>query len=121
MLKKMFRKKPAAREPSTVVSVDVARYCGTWYEIGLKVHFFRFFKGDYWIVDLADDYSWTAVSTPTAKSFWILSRTPYLGDAVYDEIVQRLKGRGFDTDSRVKKYGGVFSLSWYGLCRRTRR
>ena len=43
----MFRKKPAAREPSTVVSVDVAGYCGTWYEIGLKVHFFRFFKGDY--------------------------------------------------------------------------
>ena len=102
MLKKMFRKKPVAREPSTVVSVDVARYCGTWYEIGLKVHFFRFFKGDYWIVDLTDDYSWAAVSTPTSRSLWILSRTPYMEESVYDEITDRLREKGFGTDRLVK-------------------
>lgn len=156
MLRKLFRKKAAAKEPSTVSSVDVVRYCGTWYEIAsyvpkeeqgckktkaeytlnkagyvdvrnscqrrgreksvkakaysvpdsgnakLKVQFFRFFKGDYWIVDLADDYSWAAVSTPTFRSLWILSRTPYLDEKVYDEIIQRLKSRDFDTERLVK-------------------
>lgn len=156
MLKKMFRKKHSSNEPSTVSSVDVVRYCGTWYEIAsyvpkeekgciktkaeytlnkegyvdvrnscrrkgheksvrakaypvpdsgnakLKVQFFRLFKGDYWVVDLAEDYSWAAVSTPTSRSLWILSRTPYMEESVYDEIIQRLKERGFDTARLVK-------------------
>ncbi|UZJ42532.1 lipocalin family protein [Prosthecochloris sp. SCSIO W1101] len=156
MLKKIFRKKTPSREPSTVPSVDVVRYCGTWYEIAsfapkeekgciktkaeytlnkegyvdvrnscqrkgreksvrakaysvpesgnakLKVQFFRFFKGDYWVVDLADDYSWAAVSTPTSRSLWILSRTPYMEEVIYDDIIGRLKDRGFDTAHLVK-------------------
>jgi apolipoprotein D and lipocalin family protein len=62
----------------------------------LKVQFFWPFKGKYWIIDLADDYSYAAVSHPNKKYLWILSRTPKMNDAVYQQIVVRLKTKGFD-------------------------
>jgi apolipoprotein D and lipocalin family protein len=34
----------------------------------LKVQFFWPFKGDYWIIDLADDYNYAVVSNPSKKS-----------------------------------------------------
>lgn len=63
----------------------------------LKVQFFRLFKGDYWVVDLADDYYWAVVSTPTSRSLWVLSRTPYMSEEVYAQITERLDEQGFDT------------------------
>jgi apolipoprotein D and lipocalin family protein len=62
----------------------------------LKVQFLWPFKGDYWIIDLADDYSYAVVSNPNMKYLWILSRTPKMDAAVYDRIVVRLKQKGFD-------------------------
>ncbi len=62
----------------------------------LKVQFFWPFKGKYWIIDLADDYSYAVVSNPNKRYLWILSRTPKMDGAVYDKILLRLKGKGFD-------------------------
>ena len=62
----------------------------------LKVQFFWLFKAKYWIIDLADDYSYAVVSHPNKKYLWILSRTPKMNDVVYQEIISRLKGKGFD-------------------------
>ncbi len=62
----------------------------------LKVQFFWPFKGDYWIIDLADNYSYAVVSNPDKKSLWILSRTSKLDAAVYQQIIMRLKEKGFD-------------------------
>ncbi len=62
----------------------------------LKVQFFWPFKGKYWIIDLADDYSYAVVSHPSRKYLWILSRTPKMEDAVYQQILSRLKDMGFD-------------------------
>jgi apolipoprotein D and lipocalin family protein len=62
----------------------------------LKVQFFWPFKGKYWIIDLADDYSYAVVSHPNKKYLWILSRTPKMNDAVYQQILFRLKEKGFD-------------------------
>jgi apolipoprotein D and lipocalin family protein len=62
----------------------------------LKVQFFWPFKGDYWIIDLADDYSYAVVSNPDKKSLWILSRTSKMDAAVYQQIITRLKEKGFD-------------------------
>jgi apolipoprotein D and lipocalin family protein len=62
----------------------------------LKVQFFWPFKGDYWIIDLADDYSYAVVSAPQKKSLWILSRAAKMDAAVYQQIISRLKGKGFD-------------------------
>ncbi len=62
----------------------------------LKVQFFFPFKAKYWIIDLADDYSYAVVSNPNRKYLWILSRTPKMSDAVYEQILSRLKDKGFD-------------------------
>ncbi len=62
----------------------------------LKVQFFWPFKAKYWIIDLADDYSYAVVSHPNKKYLWILSRTPKMNDVVYNEILELLKAKGFD-------------------------
>ncbi|MCE9538840.1 MAG: lipocalin family protein, partial [Bacteroidetes bacterium] len=62
----------------------------------LKVQFFWPFTGKYWIIDLAHDYSYAVVSHPNRKYLWILSRTPKMDDLVYQQIISRLKEKGFD-------------------------
>jgi apolipoprotein D and lipocalin family protein len=62
----------------------------------LKVQFFWPFRGDYWVIDLADDYSYAVVGVPSRKYCWILSRTKTMNDDVYAAIVERVKAKGFD-------------------------
>jgi apolipoprotein D and lipocalin family protein len=62
----------------------------------LRVQFFWPFKGDYWIIDLADDYSYAVVSNPSKKFLWILARTPQMEFSVFEQIITRLKEKGFD-------------------------
>jgi apolipoprotein D and lipocalin family protein len=62
----------------------------------LKVQFFWPFKGKYWIIDLANDYSYAVVSDPKKKYLWILSRTPHMNNEIYLQIISRLKDKGFD-------------------------
>jgi apolipoprotein D and lipocalin family protein len=62
----------------------------------LKVQFFWPIRGKYWIIDLANDYSYAVVSHPNRKYLWILSRTPKMDTHTYKEITDRLKEKGFD-------------------------
>jgi len=62
----------------------------------LKVQFFWPFRAKYWIIDLADDYSYAVVSHPNKKYLWILSRTATLDQSIYNGILNRLKEKGFD-------------------------
>lgn len=62
----------------------------------LKIQFFWPFKGKYWIIDLADDYSYAVVSEPKKKYLWILSRTSKMDKTVYQNIINRLLEKGFD-------------------------
>jgi len=140
---------------TTVESVDLQRYSGTWYELAsypqifergcsnvkatytpkdgyievfnqsiknkknnsikgkafvvensgnarLKVQFFWPFKGNYWIIDLAPDYSWAVVSDPKRKTLWILSRSPEMKDTLYASLVAKLVDRGFNKDKIVR-------------------
>jgi apolipoprotein D and lipocalin family protein len=68
----------------------------------LKVQFFFPFRAKYWIIDLADDYSYAVVSHPNMKYLWILSRTPHLSENVYQGILSRLKEKGFDLNKLAK-------------------
>ena len=68
----------------------------------LKVQFFWPFKGDYWIVELADDYSYAVVSEPGKEYLWILSRTPTMDENLLEAIIGRLKEKGFDTSKIVR-------------------
>jgi len=62
----------------------------------LKVQFFWPFKAKYWIIDLADDYSYAVVGHPNRKYLWILSRTPKMDKLLYQQIISRIKEKGFD-------------------------
>jgi apolipoprotein D and lipocalin family protein len=68
----------------------------------LKVQFFWPFKGDYWIIDLAGDYSWALVSNPKRTTMWILSRTPKMDTALYNSLVAKLVEKGFEKEKIVK-------------------
>jgi apolipoprotein D and lipocalin family protein len=149
----------AAPPLSSVPSVDVARYMGTWHEIAkypnwfqkkcasstqanyslmangqvqvlnrcktdkgewsealgaarqiggptsaqLKVRFapawlsfLPFVWGDYWIIDLDPQYQWVVVSEPKLDYLWILSRTPQMPAATYQQLLGKLATAGFD-------------------------
>ena len=60
------------------------------------MQFFWPFKAKYWIIDLADDYSYAVVSHPNKKYLWILSRTPFMKEEIYKQISDRLTIKGFD-------------------------
>ncbi len=154
---------PAQEEPLTelipVPSVDLPKYCGTWFEIArlpnsfqrdcasevtatytldgdelivvnrcrgesgemrevtgrarratpdgpaskLKVRFapallsfLPFVWGDYWIIDLADDYSYAVVGEPDREYLWIRARTPSRSDAVLQRILGRIALQGYN-------------------------
>lgn len=66
----------------------------------LKVSFVKFlglwlFPGDYWILDLAPDYSYAVVGHPRLRYGWILSRTPTLPSDVLAGIYDRLEAAGY--------------------------
>jgi apolipoprotein D and lipocalin family protein len=61
-----------------------------------------FVWADYWIVDLADDYSVAAVGGPSRDYLWILSRTPTMSVTAYEALVNRLTAQGFDTSKLIK-------------------
>jgi apolipoprotein D and lipocalin family protein len=63
----------------------------------LKVQFFWPFRGKYWIIDLADDYSYAVVGHPNREYLWILCRTPEMHNDTYVQILGRLEANGFDT------------------------
>ncbi|TPV94533.1 MAG: lipocalin family protein [Myxococcales bacterium FL481] len=68
----------------------------------LEVTFFWPFWGDYWIIDLGEDYEFAVVGHPGRDYLWILSRTPTLDESVYREIVDRLQAQGYPPE-RLKK------------------
>lgn len=68
----------------------------------LKVRFFWPFAGAYWIIELDRDYQWAVVGHPDRTYYWILSRTPQMDPALYDELLRRAAAKGYDV-SKIKK------------------
>ncbi len=67
----------------------------------LKVQFFWPFKGDYWIIDLDEDYTYAVVGDKARKYLWILSRTSQMEKKLYDEIVIRTGNKGFPVEHLI--------------------
>lgn len=59
--------------------------------------FLPFVWGDYWVLDVTDDYSVSVVGTPKGSTGWILARTPQLSDAEYERALAVLRENGYDT------------------------
>jgi apolipoprotein D and lipocalin family protein len=68
----------------------------------LKVSFFWPFSGDYWIIDLGENYEYAVVGHPKRKYLWILSRRPQMDEAVYSKIIARLEKQEYDTTKLVR-------------------
>jgi apolipoprotein D and lipocalin family protein len=68
----------------------------------LEVSFFRPFWGDYWIIELADDYSHAVIGHPGRDYLWILARTPTMAETTYQGIVARLQAKGYETSRLVR-------------------
>ena len=74
----------------------------------LKVQFFLrglklpIFAGNYWILELDEDYQYAIIGEPSRKYLWILSRTSKMSDALYLELVAKAKDMHFDV-SKLRK------------------
>ncbi|WP_426037547.1 lipocalin family protein [Brevundimonas sp. DC300-4] len=63
----------------------------------LKVSFFGpFYIGDYWVLDHAEDYSWSIVGEPSGRYLWLLSRTPQPSAEARETIMNRVRELGYD-------------------------
>ncbi|SFN13119.1 apolipoprotein D and lipocalin family protein [Formivibrio citricus] len=84
-------------------AIGIARQIGTATSPKLKVSFapawLSFIPavwGNYWVIDLDDDYQLAAVSEPNREYLWVLSRTPKVNRKSYDALLGRLANKGFD-------------------------
>lgn len=57
--------------------------------------------GDYWVIDLASDYSYAVVGDPSREYLWILSRTPVLPDEQMKAARDAAAANGFDVAKLV--------------------
>lgn len=63
----------------------------------LKVTFVWPLQGDYWVLDHANDYSWSIVGEPSGQYLWILTRAPKVSSRQYEALVSRASALGYDT------------------------
>lgn len=69
----------------------------------LKVSFFWPFRGDYWIIELGENYEYSVVGAPNRQYLWILARDPVMDATVYSGIIERLRNQGFPVDNLVRR------------------
>ena len=68
----------------------------------LGVSFFKPFYGDYYIMELDEDYQWVLVGSPSRDYLWILARTPQISEELITELSKRAENAGFDI-SRLER------------------
>ena len=67
----------------------------------LNVSFFWPFSGDYWVIGLADDYSWALVGEPSGRYLWILARTSQITPELRAELIAKLQAKGYNTNALI--------------------
>lgn len=68
----------------------------------LKVSFFLFFYGDYYVMELDKDYQWAVIGSSSQSYLWILSRQPIISQALYDDLIAKIEKRGYDSSKLIK-------------------
>ncbi|MBC7767467.1 MAG: lipocalin family protein [Phycisphaerales bacterium] len=72
-----------------------ARPAGAPGEGKLEVSFFGPFWGDYWVLQRADDYSWSIVGEPQGKYLWVLTRAETITPEQRVDFEQRITALGY--------------------------
>lgn len=74
----------------------------------LKVQFFLrgirlpIFAGNYWVLELGEDYEYALVGDKSRKYLWILNRTNQMDEQTYNMLVNKASEKGFDVSKLVK-------------------
>ncbi len=68
----------------------------------LKVSFVRFIYSDYNVLELGPDYQWALVGGRSAGYLWMLSRTPAIDEATFEDLRARAQARGYDVEQLLK-------------------
>ena len=67
----------------------------------LKVSFFGPFAGDYVVFELDPEYRYALVGS-SKDLFWLLSRTPQIDDALYQQLLAKAQAAGYDLTKLIK-------------------
>ncbi len=67
----------------------------------LKVSFFLWFYGDYYVMELDKDYKYVLIGSSSDKYLWILSRTPQLPSETLELILDKARQRGYDVSKLI--------------------
>ena len=93
------------QDGSTIEALGQAKQIGNATSPVLKVRFapewlgwLPLVWGDYWVIDLDDQYQLAAVSDAKREYLWVLSRSPKTDPRLYAALLQRLQQQGFDID-----------------------
>ena len=62
----------------------------------LKVSFFWFFYGNFFVLELDENYQLAVIGSSSDKYLWILARTPQMEYSLYNELLNKLTDRGYD-------------------------
>ncbi len=60
------------------------------------------YAASYWVLDVGADYEYAVIGHPSRTMLWILSRTPVLDAARYDQALSLATQRGFDVGQLQK-------------------
>ena len=61
------------------------------------------FTVDYWVIELADDYSYVVIGHPKQKYLFIMARKPELDKDLLEKIIARCAKKGYDTERLVSQ------------------
>lgn len=88
------RARLASREgPNSKLEV---RFAPAW------LSFLPFVWGNYWIIDLATDYSYAVIGEPDREYLWVLARSSQMDEALLSSILERARLQGYDTSALVR-------------------
>jgi apolipoprotein D and lipocalin family protein len=69
----------------------------------LKVSFFLNFYADYLILELDQaDYQYAMIGSNSPDFLWILSRTPFVSDSIYNVLLGKAEKRGYNIQNLIK-------------------
>ena len=69
----------------------------------MKAQFIWPIKVDYWVIDLAPDYSWVVVGHPDHRFLFIMSRKPEMDKTLHEQIVAKCKAMGYPVEKLVSQ------------------
>ena len=79
-------------DSNSKLKVTYSRFLGMWWWL---------FSGDYWVIDLCEDYEYSVVGDRDREHLWILSRTPDMDVDSLLDIRENIRSQGFDDCSVV--------------------